>query len=64
MIALIQFKGLSKDEAVLVLAPLVAIPAWGVTLVNLRACASRDAVLQSAREAMDYWGVDELNAAL
>lgn len=64
MIALSQFNGLSKDEAVGLLAPCVAIPAWGETLVNLRPFASRHALLQTAREAMDYWGEDELNAAL
>ena len=64
MIALSQFNGLSKDEAVGLLVPCVAIPAWGETLVNLRPFASRHALLQTAREAMDYWGEDELNAAL
>ena len=64
MIALSQFNGLSKDEAVGLLAPCVAIPAWGETLVSLRPFASRQALLQTAREAMDYWGEDELNAAL
>ena len=48
MIALSQFNGLSKDEAVGLLAPCVAIPAWGETLVNLRPFASRHALLQSA----------------
>ena len=52
MIALSQFNGLSKDEAVGLLAPCVAIPAWGETLVNLRPFASRHALLQTAREAM------------
>ena len=64
MIALSQFNSLSKDEAAGLLAPCVAIPAWGETLVNLRPFASRHALLQTAREAMDYWGEDELNAAL
>ena len=32
MIALSQFNGLSKDEAGGLLAPCVAIPAWGETL--------------------------------
>ena len=64
MIALSQFNGLSKDEAVGLLAPCVAIPAWGETLVNLRPFASRHALLQTAREAMANWGEDELNAAL
>jgi 2-oxo-4-hydroxy-4-carboxy-5-ureidoimidazoline decarboxylase len=42
----------------------VAIPAWSETLVNLRPFASREALLQVAREAMGDWGEDELNAAL
>lgn len=36
MIALSQFNSLSKDEAAGLLAPCVAIPAWGETLVSLR----------------------------
>ncbi|MDH8051707.1 hydroxyisourate hydrolase [Klebsiella pneumoniae] len=35
MIALSQFNSLSKDEAAGLLAPCVAIPAWGETLANL-----------------------------
>ncbi len=64
MIALSQFNSLSKDEAAGLLAPCVAIPAWGETLVSLRPFASRHALLQAAREAMANWGEDELNAAL
>ena len=64
MIALSQFNSLSKDEAAGLLAPCVAIPAWGETLVSLRPFASRHALLQTAREAMANWGEDELNAAL
>lgn len=64
MIALSQFNSLSKDEAAGLLAPCVAIPAWGETLVSLRPFASRHALLQAARKAMANWGEDELNAAL
>ncbi|QGV96183.1 2-oxo-4-hydroxy-4-carboxy-5-ureidoimidazoline decarboxylase [Klebsiella pneumoniae] len=64
MIALSQFNSLSKDEAAGLLAPCVAIPAWGEMLVSLRPFASRHALLQAAREAMANWGEDELNAAL
>ncbi|WP_329808202.1 2-oxo-4-hydroxy-4-carboxy-5-ureidoimidazoline decarboxylase, partial [Klebsiella pneumoniae] len=64
MIALSQFNSLSTHEAVGLLAPCVAIPAWGETLVSLRPFASRHALLQTAREAMANWGEDELNAAL
>lgn len=64
MIALSQFNGLSKDEAVGLLAPAWRSPARGETLVNLRPFASRHALLQTAREAMANWGEDELNAAL
>ena len=60
MIALSQFNSLSKDEAAGLLAPCVAIPAWGETLVSLRPFASRHALLQAAPN----WGEDELNAAL
>ncbi|HID4459813.1 TPA: 2-oxo-4-hydroxy-4-carboxy-5-ureidoimidazoline decarboxylase, partial [Klebsiella pneumoniae] len=49
MIALSQFNSLSKDEAAGLLAPCVAIPAWGETLVSLRPFASRHALLQTAR---------------
>ena len=52
MIALSQFNSLSKDEAAGLLAPCVAIPAWGETLVSLRPFASRHALLQTAREAL------------
>ena len=52
MIALRQFNRLSHDEAVALLAPCVAIPAWGETLVSLRPFASRHALLQAARKAM------------
>ncbi len=64
MIALSQFNSLSKDEAAGLLAPCVAIPAWGEMLVSLRPFASRHALLQAARKAMANWGEDELNAAL
>lgn len=64
MIALSQFNSLSKDEAAGLLAPCVAIPARGETLVSLRPFASRHALLQAARKAMANWGEDELNAAL
>ena len=64
MIALSQFNSLSKDEAAGLLAPCVAIPAWGETLVSLRPFASRHALLHAARKAMANWGEDELNAAL
>ncbi|MGH4397802.1 2-oxo-4-hydroxy-4-carboxy-5-ureidoimidazoline decarboxylase [Klebsiella pneumoniae] len=64
MIALSQFNSLSTHEAVGLLAPCVAIPAWGETLVSLRPFASRHALLQAARKAMANWGEDELNAAL
>ncbi|STU30833.1 2-oxo-4-hydroxy-4-carboxy-5-ureidoimidazoline (OHCU) decarboxylase [Klebsiella pneumoniae] len=64
MIALSQFNSLSKDEAAGLLAPCVAIPAWGEILVSLRPFASRHALLQVARKAMANWGEDELNAAL
>ncbi|PLK86099.1 OHCU decarboxylase, partial [Klebsiella pneumoniae] len=36
MIALSQFNSLSTHEAVGLLAPCVAIPAWGEMLVSLR----------------------------
>ncbi|MBK4607522.1 OHCU decarboxylase, partial [Enterobacter cloacae] len=45
MIALSQFNSLSKDEAAGLLAPCVAIPAWGEKLVSLRPFASRHALL-------------------
>ncbi|HBT4964984.1 TPA: 2-oxo-4-hydroxy-4-carboxy-5-ureidoimidazoline decarboxylase [Klebsiella quasipneumoniae subsp. quasipneumoniae] len=64
MIALRQFNRLSHDEAVALLAPCVAIPAWSDTLVSLRPFACREALLQVAREAMADWGENELNAAL
>ena len=64
MIALSQFNSLSKDEAAGLLAPCVAIPAWGEMLVSLRPFANRHALLQAARKAMANWGEDELNAAL
>lgn len=48
MIALSQFNSLSKDEAAGLLAPCVAIPAWGEMLVSLRPFASRHALLQAA----------------
>ncbi len=51
MIALSQFNSLSKDEAAGLLAPCVAIPAWGEMLVSLRPFASRHALLQAARKA-------------
>ena len=41
MIALSQFNSQSKDEAAGLLAPCVAIPAWGEMLVSLRPFASR-----------------------
>ncbi|MDX8191886.1 OHCU decarboxylase, partial [Klebsiella pneumoniae] len=47
MIALSQFNSLSKDEAAGLLAPCVAIPAWGEKLVSLRPFASRHALLQA-----------------
>ncbi|HBZ3632255.1 TPA: OHCU decarboxylase, partial [Klebsiella quasipneumoniae] len=46
MIALRQFNRLSHDEAVALLAPCVAIPAWSDTLVSLRPFACREALLQ------------------
>ncbi|BBK12285.1 OHCU decarboxylase [Klebsiella quasipneumoniae] len=64
MIALRQFNRLSHDEAVALLAPCVAIPAWSDTLVSLRPFACREALLQVAREAMADWGENDLNAAL
>ncbi|HBQ8784130.1 TPA: 2-oxo-4-hydroxy-4-carboxy-5-ureidoimidazoline decarboxylase [Klebsiella quasipneumoniae] len=64
MIALRQFNRLSHDEAVALLAPCVAIPAWSGTLVSLRPFACREALLQVAREAMADWGENDLNAAL
>ncbi|HCI6524921.1 TPA: 2-oxo-4-hydroxy-4-carboxy-5-ureidoimidazoline decarboxylase [Klebsiella quasipneumoniae subsp. quasipneumoniae] len=64
MIALRQFNRLSHDEAVELLAPCVAIPAWSDTLVSLRPFACREALLQVAREAMADWGENDLNAAL
>lgn len=64
MIALRQFNSLSHDEAVALLAPCVAIPAWSDTLVSLRPFACREALLQVAREAMADWGENDLNAAL
>ncbi|EMW3191992.1 2-oxo-4-hydroxy-4-carboxy-5-ureidoimidazoline decarboxylase [Klebsiella quasipneumoniae] len=64
MIALRQFNHLSHDEAVALLAPCVAIPAWSDTLVSLRPFACREALLQVAREAMADWGENDLNAAL
>ncbi len=64
MIALRQFNRLSHDEAVALLAPCVAIPAWSDRLVSLRPFACREALLQVAREAMADWGENELNAAL
>ncbi|OVY37499.1 OHCU decarboxylase [Klebsiella quasipneumoniae subsp. quasipneumoniae] len=64
MIALRQFNRLSHDEAVALLAPCVAIPAWSDTLVSLRPFACREALLQVAREAMGDWGENDLNAAL
>lgn len=64
MIALRQFNRLSHDEAVALLAPCVAIPAWSDTLVSLRPFACREALLQVAREAMADWGENDLKAAL
>ncbi|HCI6263364.1 TPA: 2-oxo-4-hydroxy-4-carboxy-5-ureidoimidazoline decarboxylase [Klebsiella quasipneumoniae subsp. quasipneumoniae] len=64
MIALRQFNRLSHDEAVALLAPCLAIPAWSDTLVSLRPFACREALLQVAREAMADWGENDLNAAL
>lgn len=64
MIALRQFNRLSHDEAVALLDPCVAIPAWSDTLVSLRPFACREALLQVAREAMADWGENDLNAAL
>ncbi|BDO03038.1 OHCU decarboxylase [Klebsiella quasipneumoniae subsp. quasipneumoniae] len=64
MIALRQFNRLSHDEAVALLAPCVALPAWSDTLVSLRPFACREALLQVAREAMADWGENDLNAAL
>ena len=64
MIALSQFNSLSKDEAAGLLAPCVAIPAWGEMLVSLRPFASRHALLQAARKAMANCGEDAQNAAL
>ncbi|EPY7306955.1 TPA: 2-oxo-4-hydroxy-4-carboxy-5-ureidoimidazoline decarboxylase [Klebsiella quasipneumoniae] len=64
MIELRQFNRLSHDEAVALLAPCVAIPAWSDTLVSLRPFACREALLQVAREAMADWGENDLNAAL
>lgn len=64
MTALRQFNRLSHDEAVALLAPCVAIPAWSDTLVSLRPFACREALLQVAREAMADWGENDLNAAL
>ena len=64
MIALSQFNSLSKDEAAGLLAPCVAIPAWGEMLVSLRPFASRHALLQAARKAMANWGMGSCSAAL
>lgn len=52
MIALSQFNGLSKDEAVGLLVPCVAIPAWGETLVNLRPLP---AVMRYCRPPVRRW---------
>jgi 2-oxo-4-hydroxy-4-carboxy-5-ureidoimidazoline decarboxylase len=44
--------------------PLRGDPGLGRDAGELATFASRHALLQTAREAMDYWGEDELNAAL
>ncbi|MEJ4044738.1 2-oxo-4-hydroxy-4-carboxy-5-ureidoimidazoline decarboxylase [Erwinia sp. SLM-02] len=64
MTALSHFNHLSSPQALALLAPCVAIPAWCEAVAAARPYASRESLLNAARVATQSWGEAELNQAL
>lgn len=64
MMTLDQFNQLARDEAIALLQPCVAIPAWVTALVSARPFADLAGLQRAAREATQAWGRAELELAL
>lgn len=64
MNALERFNRLPLDEAIALLSPCVAIPAWAPALVQTRPYADRAALLARAQALMQRWGEAELQQAM
>lgn len=64
MTALKHFNYLAPSQALALLEPCVAIPAWCQAVVAARPYASRESLFSAAQQAAQSWGEAELNQAL
>ncbi|MFG1172201.1 2-oxo-4-hydroxy-4-carboxy-5-ureidoimidazoline decarboxylase [Erwiniaceae bacterium CAU 1747] len=64
MITLSHFNHLTRQQAMTLLAPCVAIPAWAEAVTAARPYASRESLLREAQLAAERWGEAELQQAL
>jgi len=64
MVALSHFNQLSQADAIRLLEPCVAIPAWTTSVVQGRPYSTLSALLICAQESMQHWGEAELEQAL
>ncbi|WP_434642501.1 2-oxo-4-hydroxy-4-carboxy-5-ureidoimidazoline decarboxylase [Klebsiella sp. I138] len=64
MIPLIHFNQLSRDDAVRLLAPCVAIDAWATALMQARPYPNLTALMAFAQQKSLQWGAPELALAL